>query len=49
MWMYLHNDELFPGTVKVTELFPKAQSHCWIWSRNLTLLIELQSWRILEK
>lgn len=31
------------------ELLSKTQGHCWIWGRNLTLLVQLQSWNTQNK
>lgn len=39
----LHNDQFALCTAVIIELLSKTQSHCWIRSRNLTLLIQLQS------
>lgn len=37
----LHNDQFALGTAVIVELLSKTQSHCWIRSRDLTLLIQL--------
>lgn len=38
---YLDDDQFVFGTVVIMQLFSKTQSHCWIRSRNLTLLVQL--------
>lgn len=41
---HLHDDQFVLGAAEVMELLSKTQGHCWIWGRNLTLLVQLQSW-----
>lgn len=46
---HLHNDQFVLGAAEIMELLSKTQSHCGIWGRNLTLLVQLQSWSVQKK
>lgn len=40
---YLNNDEFVLCIVEIMKLLSKTQSHSWVWSRKLTILVKLQS------
>lgn len=46
---HLHDDQFVLGAAEVKELLSKTQGHCWIWGRNLTLLVQLKSWKTQKK
>lgn len=43
---HLHDDQLVLGAAEIMELLSETQSHGGVWSRNLTLLVQLQSWNM---
>lgn len=46
---HLHDDQFVLGAAEIMEFLSKTQGHCWIWGRNLALLVQLQSWNVKKK